>query len=220
MKLTHLALVLTLGLLGFTAYIAWNEHTSNTSARNKLELYERHGQPEPVIEAKEDQLVLEAMRKRTAGGATAPLPSPIPAPVASANVLPPASAPPTSISPPPPRIGTAQPAANLPHVSADSINAPPPPLTQQQRLVAAAPAIAKVSEYQPQYGFVVVTAGAARKLEKGMAFALRHDGFLVGRIKITEVEDDSAVGALDPKSIPDGVSIEKGDDVIQDVPSP
>ena len=219
MKLTHIALVLTLGLLGFTAYIAWNEHTSNTSARNKLELYERHGQPEPVMEAKEDQLVLEAMRKRSAP-APAPAPEPALSPphVGSSSALPPAQLTPTTISPAQQRIGTAQPSVNLPHVSADSLNAPPPPLTQQQRLVAAAPAIGKVSDYQQQYGFVVVTAGMNRKLEKGMSFALRHDGFLVGRIKITEVDNDSAVGDLDAKSVPDGVTIEKGDDVIQDVP--
>jgi hypothetical protein len=219
MKLTHIALVLTLGLLGLTTWIAYNEHVNNTSARNKLELYERHGQPEPVMEAKEDQLVLDAMRKRAAAGsATAPLPSLPPSP----GGLPPAAMTPTAMTPslPPQRIGTTPPEANLPHVSAASINAEPPPLTQQQRLVAAAPAIAKVSEFQQQYGFVVVTAGSSRKLEKGMSFGVRHDGFLVGRIKITEVDQDSAVGDLDAKSVPDGVTIEKGDDVIQDVPTP
>jgi hypothetical protein len=219
MKLTHIALVLTLGLLGLTTWIAYNEHVNNTSARNKLELYERHGQPEPVMEAKEDQLVLDAMRKRAAAGSATSLP---PSPVASAGGLPPAAMTPTAMTPslPPQRIGTTPPAVNLPHVSAASINAEPPPLTEEQRYVAAAPAIAKVSEVHSDLGFVIVDSGSRRKLEKGMNFALRHDGFLVGRIKITEVDENSAVGDLVSKSVPDGVAIEKNDDVIQDVPTP
>lgn len=221
MKLTHIALILTLGLLGLTGWFAWTEHNSATSARNKLDLYERHGQPEPAMEAREDQLVMDALRRKTgAGGAASGSVLPATAPVSSAPVQP--ALPPVSYTPPPlpqtPPAGVPSTLANSPHISQSSLTAQPPPLTEQQRQVRAAPAIAQISQYQQQYGFVVVTAGKNRRLESGMSFAVRHDGFIVGRIKITEVEQDSAVGDLDGTSVPNGVTIEPGDDIIQDFP--
>src|SRR5882757_6498620 len=106
MKLTHFALILTLGLLGITGWFAWNEHTSAKSVRNQLDLYERH-QPEPVLQAQEDQMLLDQMRKNQKAGA-APAPSPMPTALPSVAY---ASAPaPAHVTPPP--------LASSPHVSA------------------------------------------------------------------------------------------------------
>jgi hypothetical protein len=178
------------------------------SARNKLELLERHEQGpagDAALQAKEDAVLLQQMQQKTGRAAVTLPPTPVSPPVAAAP--PPAAA-----------ANTKDLLFRSPHVSSDSLNAVPPPLTPQQRRVREAPAIGKVSEYQHQYGFVVVTAGANRKLEKDMAFALRHEGSIVGRIKITEVDQNSAVGDLDVRSVPQGVTIEVGVDVIQDLP--
>jgi hypothetical protein len=205
MKLTYLALVLTLALLGVTTWIAWDEHATNTEMRNKQALLEKHASPE-AIQAQEDKMLLEQLAKSNA------------APVAPIPVAPPPSAKTSTFSPPQQSVAV-QDLSKNPHISSDSLNAQPPPLTPQQQQAKFAPAIARVSEYKPDYGFVVVTAGATRKLEKGMNFALRHDGFIVGRIKISDVDENSAVGDLDAKSVPDGVTITVGDDVIQDLPT-
>ena len=86
-------------------------------------------------------------------------------------------------------------------------------------MVMSVPAIGKVKEYHKDYGFVIITAGASQKIEKGMTFALRRGPGIIGRIKITEVENADAVGeSRDRAAFPPGVTIETGDDVIQDLP--
>ncbi len=80
------------------------------------------------------------------------------------------------------------------------------------------PAIGKVKESHREHGFVIITAGSSQKLEKGMTFAVRRGPGIIGRIKITEVEDTDAVGNIEHGSIPAGVAVETGDDVIQDLP--
>lgn len=107
------------------------------------------------------------------------------------------------------------PAPAIPAIPAAPIA--PPPLTPNQRMILSAPAIAKVTEYVPDGGFVVINAGATRKLEVGMKFAIRRDSAIIGRIKVTSLEEGSAIADLPSKSIPQGVTIEAGDDVIQDL---
>ncbi len=93
----------------------------------------------------------------------------------------------------------------------------PPLLTPNQRMVLAAPSIAKVTEYIPDSGFVVINAGSTKKLEVGMIFAIRRGNAIIGRVKVTSLEDGSAIADLPSKTIPQGVTIEVGDDVIQDL---
>ncbi len=93
----------------------------------------------------------------------------------------------------------------------------PPPLTPNQRMILAAPAIAKISEYVADGGFVVISAGATRKLEVGMKFAIRRGDAIIGRIRVSSLEDGSAIADLPSKTIPQGVKVEAGDDVIQDL---
>ena len=91
-------------------------------------------------------------------------------------------------------------------------------MTPRQRQIMGAPPIAEVKEYARDYGFAVITAGAGKKIEKGMGFAIRRGNAIIARVKVTEVEDGSAVVDVDPRSIPPGVIIETGDEVIQDLP--
>ena len=200
MKLTHLALFLTLGLLCVTGYLAWDSRMDARGSRNQLELYQRQQ---------------KAAQAR-------PQPAPMPAPqeinvpaqsdiVAKENQLLGQQTAKTTISPPP------LPPAARPHVNMDTSNLPPP-MTPRQRQVLGMPAIARVKQYSLENGFVVIDAGKSKKLDKGQVFALRRSNAIVARIKIGEVEDTEAIGDVDQKSVPIGVIIEVGDEVIQDLP--
>ena len=64
-------------------------------------------------------------------------------------------------------------------------------------------------------GFVELDAGKNRQLEKGMVFHVRRDAVLVAQITIGEtVEDTVSIADVDPKSIPVGVVLKQGDEVV------
>lgn len=237
MKLTHLALVLTVGLLGLTSWLAWQSHNDATGLRNQLELAriqaqgQRGAQAAPSTEAPEEIAATEAP------------PPPPPAPTATAAVLPPpptapavdvaaketqmlaaqlrkGSAPTAQPAPPQPTAAPApaRPAApSLPHVNMGTSNLPPP-LSPRQRQVLAMPVIAHVKACDKANGFIVIDAGKNKKLEDGMMFSLRRDNAIIGRIKVGTSEEIEAIGDIVQRSVPPGVSIEVGDEVIQDLP--
>lgn len=208
MKLTHLALIMTLVLVGVTGWLAWDQHSDARGARNQLELLQRQrdggAAPGKVadandLQARENQILLAQMAARQN---------------AASNAQPPMT--------PSSRGGSGNPAADAlsskGHVSAAALEATPPALTPRQRLLMSLPAIAKVSESQQQYGFVVITAGANKRLEQGSIFALRRGKAVVGRIKIIEVNPDGSTADLVKDSVPVGVDVQLGDDVVQDLP--
>lgn len=203
MKLTHLALVMTVGLLGLTSWLAWQSHNDVTGLKNQLDLallQQRAAQGQqaaepaqapqeinvptaaPEIDDRETQVVASQLAK----GAGTPLPPPITSPVAK------------------------------PHVNMDTSSLPPP-MTPRQRQVLSMPAIARVKEFHKDNGFILIDAGKNKKLENGMIFALRRDNAIIGRIKIGESEDVEAIGDLIPRSVPAGVTVEAGDEIIQDL---
>jgi hypothetical protein len=206
MKLTHIALVLAMGLLGLTTWLAWDARVDAKGAHNRLELAEQqkgNGPTPAAVQERENQILMQQM----AGKKGAPAPT----------------APPSNTSPPPlPPAGTIALAGgskiDMSHTGTSALEAPPPPLSARQRMVMSVPAIGKVTEFQKQYGFVIIAAGSNQKLEKGMSFALRRGPGIIGRIHITEVENSSAVADLDARTVPAGVTVESGDDVIQDLP--
>ncbi len=208
MKLTHLALVMTLALVGVTGWVAWDQHSDARGARNQLELLQRQRNGSAPtdrtaeakeMQAKETQLLISQMAAKQNASSRKE----------RGQALPPATNPGNSAAPT---------LASSGHISAAALEASPPALTPRQRLLMSLPAIGKVSESQQQYGFVVITAGAAKKLEPGAIFALRRGQAVVGRIKVTEIEDASAVANLQPGSVPVGVEVQMGDDVVQDLP--
>ena len=77
------------------------------------------------------------------------------------------------------------------------------------------PAVAKIKSYNEKLGFVELDAGKNRQLEKGMVFHVRRDAVLVAQITIGEtVEDTVSIADVDPKSIPVGVVLKQGDEVV------
>ena len=88
------------------------------------------------------------------------------------------------------------------------------PLTPLQRRVKSSPSLGKVKEYQPDQGFVVLSAGSKQGLKEGVKLDLRRDAAIVGRIKITSVEESESVADVEFKSVPEGVTLQQGDEII------
>ncbi len=205
MKLTHFALLMALGLLGLTTWLAWDARTDAKGAHNQLELVQaqKGGNESPAaMQEKENKILMQQMADKkgapTPAAAAAPSPAPAPTPVGAA-------------------VGGRK-KIDMSHTGTAALEAPPPPLSQRQRMVMSVPAIAKVKESHNEHGFVVITAGSNQKLEKGMTFAVRRGPGIIGRIKIDVVEDADAVGNIENGSTPAGVAIESGDEVIQNLP--
>lgn len=204
-----LAIILTCSLLGVIVWLMIDARSDAKGVRNQLELMRRQqaglGGSDATLDAQETRLIEEQMKKSVALPVP-PSPAVVPAPPPSPITLPPTANP--------------SPLSSNPAVSAalQAAAAAPPPMTPRQRQIMGAPPIAEVKEYARDYGFAVITSGAGRKIEKGMGFAIRRGNAIIGRVKVTEVEDGSAVVDVDPRSIPPGVIIETGDEVIQDLP--
>ena len=76
------------------------------------------------------------------------------------------------------------------------------------------PTIAVVKEALKD--FVVISAGQNRNINRGNRFDLRRGGQIVGRITIGDlIEENESIGDIDPISVPAGVTIEAGDEVIK-----
>lgn len=207
MKLTHLALIMTIALVGVTSWLAWDQHSDARGARNQLELLQRQrGGPAADgkasdandLQARETQLLMAQMAAKQ-NASKKEVASPLPVKTTPSNQA-------------------ASTLASSGHVSAAALESSPPALTPRQRLLISLPAIGKVAESQQQYGFVVISAGTDKKLERGSVFALRRGNAVVGRIKVTEIENTSAIANLQPGSVPVGVDVQMGDDVVQDLP--
>jgi len=222
---TFVAIFSTVALFGMTAWFALDAHRQADSMKNQLDLLNRRdmaaqtraegqlrpGQPgaglAPDLQAKEKQLVAQQQTRTNAEGSIVPPPPP-PEPLTSPQPLSPSDALseanlPKIVPPPPP----AEPAGI------------PLPRTSWAAKVSDLPTIGKVADYQRDYGFVVMRSAPSRKIEKGQRFAIRRGKALLAKIGVTEVEEDgSAVANVDAKSMPIGVTIEVGDDVVEDLP--
>ncbi len=230
MKLAHIAQGLTIALLIATAWLAWQAQQEAASANRKLE----QRLQQSGLRAQES-----ASPSLIPGGSMpvqmAPLPpmptaadlAPAPAPVVAA----PASLPP--LPKPLPEIATApapakqQPAPGTAGSPAPAVAAsatPPPPgpapLTPLQRRVKDSPALGKVSEAVMDQGFVVLDTTAKQNVKPGMVFDLRRDSAVVGRVTVSSVEADATIANLDPKTVPAGLSVQAGDEVIAVINAP
>lgn len=87
-------------------------------------------------------------------------------------------------------------------------------MTPLQRHVKESPALGKVVEAVPEQGFVVLDTTSKQNVKTGMLFDLRRDAAIVGRVTVSAVEDTGTVANLDPKSVPAGISVQTGDEVI------
>jgi hypothetical protein len=203
MRLTQIAFALTFLLLGATVYLAWQAREESRGAREQVELFKRQQQAQRDVGKSANSFNNPSTMK-----------PPVPGQVALENTQPPAipAAPKNEMATIPggaPVIPTQPAAATLP--------VPPPaePSAIQKKIMAM-PTIAKVKEYQADAGFTVITAGKNQRVAKGTQFDLRRENAVVGRITVGDViEADESIADLDPKSIPAGVTVMVGDEVIQ-----
>ena len=190
MRLTQIALALTIILLGVTGWLAWQGQQEARGARQQLEFIKRQHDAQAAAGALPATPSVNIM------------PPPAPGQVAADAVI---AAP-----------KTPTPAAMPPAPTAALPLPPPAELTELQKRIAALPIIARVKSYEPNAGFVVISAGSAQRVSAGSKFDLRRENAVVGRITVGEtIEESEAVADLDPASVPAGVTVEAGDEVIQ-----
>lgn len=92
----------------------------------------------------------------------------------------------------------------------------------QQRLdrvrqqVLREPSIAKVTNYNSDWGIVTFNAGASQNVQKDQRFAIRRGGDILGWIKVDEVQPNQSIGVMVTKNAESDLSIKPdvGDDLI------
>lgn len=207
MRLTQFALALTIILLAITGYLAWEGQQAAKGAREELAFVKKQQAAERTASPEAPSMV--------------PLPS----------------APVTSITPPPApgSIASSEPgpgeimagAGTLPGggltvpksvIQAESQGITTNTLTPVQKQILAAPTVAKIKNVVKEQGFVVLDSGSKAGLSKGQQFEVRRESAILGKITLTDaIEENESVADLDFSSIPTGVNIEPGDEVISPV---
>lgn len=203
MRLTHFAFALTFLLLCITGFLAWEGQQAARGAREELAFVKK-------------QQSAESMASPQPGSMT-PLPS----------------APAASISPPAPGTIAVSPATSpagsstLPGggltvpktvIEAEAKGINTNTLTPMQKQVQDAKPVAKVKTVVKEQGFVVIDAGSKAGMTPGQSFDIRRANAVLAKIRITDtIEENEAVADLDLASIPTGVTLEPGDEIIQPV---
>jgi len=97
----------------------------------------------------------------------------------------------------------------------DARNLPTGELNPLQVKIMNLPVVAKIKSFNEKLGFVELDAGKNRKLEKGMIFDVRREAVLVGKVVISDtIEEASSIADVDPKSVPVGVILKQGDELV------
>lgn len=227
MRMTHFALALTLVLLAITGYLAWEGQVAAQGARKELQFFKEHKEAQETARPSERARVpLPAAPAPVA--ATAPAPAPVAA-------IPPVARATASITDPLPGSGAPAAAAfpemagagSLPGggltvpksvMAAEASGISTNMLTPVQKQVLAAKPVAKVKTVVKDQGFIVIDSGSKQDIKKGMKLDIRRGGAVLGRALVTDsVEESESVADLDIASIPTGVTIEPGDELIAPV---
>jgi hypothetical protein len=212
MKITHVAQTLTVALLVITAWLAYQASEEARSANYKMDrLTAQHR------EVNHQNVLVTPQADSGSLLPPAPVTAPAPAPVTAAPgpiQLPPASPAPVS----------AEPTAAALMASAGTTPPPPPPsgvtilqsndMTPLQRKVKDAPSLGKIKDVVSEHGFVTFQVPEGTGLKTGMKFDLRRSTAVVGRIVVSAIEPDAVIANIDPKSVPAGVSVQVGDEII------
>lgn len=211
MRLTHFAFALTFLLLCITGYLAWEGQEAKRGAMNEVELLKRKQEAREVASPNVSSMM--PLPSAPAASITPPAPGAIAAP-----------SPPSITAPSPPSIAAT---SSLPGggltvptsirtAEAKGINTNT--LTPLQKQVQDAKPVAKVKTVVKEQGFVIIDAGSKQGIQKGLAFDIRRGDAVLAKVRVTEtVEENESVADLDLASIPAGVSIEPGDEIIQPV---
>lgn len=208
MRLTHFAQALTLILLGITGYLAWEGQQAARGAKEELAFVKKQKGAEEAASPAPSSMI--------------PLPS---AAAPAASITPPPS--PGTIAPPPLPDEIMAGAGTLPGggltvpkvvAEAEAKGISTNTLTPSQQQVLTAKPVAKVKTVVKEQGFVVIDGGSKAGLAKGLKFEIRRGSAVLAKITVTDaVEENEAVADLDFASIPTGVSIEPGDELIAPV---
>lgn len=210
MRLTHFAQALTLILLGITGYLAWEGQQAAKGAKEELAFVKKQKGAEQAASPEPSSMI--------------PLPS-APAPAPAASITPPPS--PGTIAPQPLPDEIMAGAGTLPGggltvpkvvAEAEAKGISTNTLTPSQQQVLTAKPVAKVKTVVKEQGFVVLDGGSKAGLAKGLKFEIRRGSAVLAKVTVTDaVEENEAVADLDFASIPTGVSIEPGDELIAPV---
>jgi len=206
MRLTHFALAMTIILLCITGYLAWEGQQAARGAREELAFVKKQQSAESAASPDQSSLV--------------PLPT-----SPAATITPPPS--PGTIAPQVEPEEIMAGAGTLPGggltvpksvIEAESKGISTNTLTPLQKQVLAAQPVGKVKLVVKDQGFVILDIGTKQGVIKGQKFEVRRDNAILGKITVTDaIEEAEAVADLDFTTIPTGVNIEPGDEIIAPV---
>lgn len=214
MRLTHFALALTVILLCITSYLAMEGQKEIKGLKRELEFEKKQTQAEQTASPSPASMIPLPSAPATQG-----LTPPAPGTIAASPV--PAPAPrPTTEEAIPGAISLPGGGLTIPKSVADaeSKGISTNTLTPIQQQVAAAAAVGKVKTVVREQGFVVLDVGSKAGLKAGQRLEVRRGQSVLARVTVTStIEENEAVADLDFASIPTGVTLEPGDEIIAPV---
>jgi len=226
MKLTHIAHLLTLVLLAITAWLAYQATEESRKANAKMDRLtaQQTSLTAPLMQSVTMESDPSLLTPPTVANLAAPAVPVVSAPGGSSLPTPPAAPPePTAASlaaAGAPAVSAAPTMVMTPAAPAAPVTlAAPAALTPLQRRVKDAMSLGKVKDVVPEHGFVTFQAPGDVGLKAGQQFDLRRNAAVVGRITISAIEPDAVVANLDPKSVPSGLSVQAGDEIISIIPT-
>ena len=206
MRLIHFAYTLTALLLAATTYLAWEGQQAARGARQELDFIKKKQAADENASPSEASMVPLPMPTAPAASITPPTPGTL---AATAPALT------TPASPDLPGGGLTVP-KTVTEAEAKGVNTNT--LTPVQKQVLAAKPLAKIKTVVKDQGFVILDAGSKQGITQGQALEVRRGNGILGKLRVTTtIEENEAVADLDLSSIPAGVTIEPGDEVIQPV---
>ena len=256
MKLTHVALALTILLFALTGYLFYQGRldrkkvttletrleesaTQNAEVGDRIKAIEnrvgidsrdvsQRAKERDVLLA-EQKLISERITELASDdpGASATLPDPAalapltdPGTIAAASDSPsalPSLAPPSNLVPEPVASDEAagsQVAAPIKPKGPSVIMPTEPDLTPMQQKVKNAGAIGKVNHYDTEWAFAVIDAGSESGIEVGDEFSVRRNHYVIGKLKVREVNAGQAIANLVPGTLEKGMTVQQGDAII------
>jgi hypothetical protein len=206
MRLTHFALALTILLLCITGYLAWEGQEAARGAREELAFVKKQQTAQANAAPSTNQQV--QLPTIPAASISPPAPGSI-APQAPAAELP------TDGASTLPGGGMTIP-KTIVEAEAKGINTNT--LTPIQKQVQDAKPVGKIKAVVKEQGFVVLDVGSNQGLKKGQPFDIRRGNAVLAKVIVTDtIEPNEAVADLDLASIPAGVTLEPGDEIIPPV---
>lgn len=209
MKFIWFAFTLCFGLIGVTAYVAWQAHLEARVARAEVLMFRQQRNEQIAAGAEPMPGLLDAPVRPKAPALAPPPPQSEDTLIVGGTRI----APPAAIAPPAPNAA----GTDAPEPETEAVLA----LTAQQSHLLTLPAIARIKEVHLNEGFVLIDAGTAKNMEAGMRFDVRRGASVVGRVTLTDaMEENEAIADIQPLSVPIGVVLKEGDELVQITPAP